>query len=91
MERTGLFTVPLSQSLSLGTLPNTPSPPLLSTFILLILITLVRSRQDVGRNRQADLLGGFEIDHQLELRRLLDGKVGGLGAFQDFVDVSCGA
>ena len=33
----------------------------------------VRSRQHIGWNRQADLLGGFQIDHQLELRRLLDG------------------
>ena len=31
----------------------------------------VRSHQDVGRNRQSDLLGGFEIDYQLELSRLL--------------------
>ena len=34
-----------------------------------------------GRNRHADLLGGLEIDDELELRRLLDGNVGGLGAF----------
>ena len=48
---------------------------------------LVRPRQHVRRNRQADLLGGFEIDDQLKLRRLLDGKIGRLGAFEDFVNV----
>ena len=51
----------------------------------------VRSRQHVRRNRQADLLGGFEIDDELELRRLLHGQVGGLGAFQNLVHVSGGA
>ena len=32
--------------------------PLLNDFI--------RSRQHIRRNRQADLLGGFEVDHELE-------------------------
>ena len=48
----------------------------------------IRSRQHVRRYRQADLLGGLEIDDQLELRRLLDGKIGGLGAFQNLVHVN---
>jgi hypothetical protein len=30
------------------------------------------------RNRQAEGLGGLEVDHQLELRRLLDGRSPGL-------------
>ena len=51
----------------------------------------IRPRQHVRRNRQADLLGGLEIDEELELRRLLDGHVGGLGAFQDLVDKVSGA
>src|SRR5262249_61378044 len=51
---------------------------------------LVRPEQHGLRNCQADLLGSFKINHQLELRRLLDGEVGGLGAFEDFVDVSGG-
>jgi hypothetical protein len=29
----------------------------------------VRSRQHIRRNRQADLLGGFQIDHKLEPMR----------------------
>ena len=33
---------------------------------------LIRSRQHTGRNCQPDLLGGFEINYELELRRLLD-------------------
>jgi len=48
---------------------------------------LIRSRQYVRGNRKADLLGGFEIDHQLEFRRLFDGKVGRLYAFEYFVNV----
>jgi hypothetical protein len=32
---------------------------------------LVCSRQHIGRNRPADLLGGFQIDDKLELSRLL--------------------
>ena len=38
----------------------------------------IRSRQHIWRNREADLLGRFEIDHQLKLCRLFDRKVGGL-------------
>jgi hypothetical protein len=48
---------------------------------------LVRSRQDVRRNGQADLFGCFEIDHELELGRLLDRQVGRLGSPENFVNV----
>ena len=48
---------------------------------LLLLDHFVRLRQHVGRNSQADLLRRLQIDHQLELRRLLHRKVGWLGAF----------
>ena len=51
----------------------------------------IRSRQHIRRNRQADLLCRFEIDDELELRRLLDRQVGGLCAFQNLVDISGGA
>src|SRR6266481_5492443 len=43
------------------------------------------------RDRQAEGLGGLEVDDQLELRRLLDGQVRGVGAFEDLVDVGRGA
>ena len=52
---------------------------------------LIRSFQHLLRNRQADLLGGFEIDEELKLCRLLDGNVGGFGAFQNPVDKVSGA
>ncbi len=45
----------------------------------------VRSRQHVRRNRQADLLGCFKIDDELELGWLFYRQFSGLGAFQDFV------
>src|SRR5437588_11060400 len=32
-------------------------------------------------------LGGFHIDDQLETSWLLDRQIGGLGAFEDFVDI----
>ncbi len=44
-------------------------------------------RQHVGRNRQAELLSGFEIDHQLKLCGLLDGQFGRLGTLENLVDV----
>ena len=47
---------------------------------------LLRPHHHHRRNRQAKRLGGFKINHQLELRRLLDRNVGWLGAFQDLVD-----
>ena len=52
------------------------------TLTLMSFNHFIRSRQHVRRNRQADLLGCFQIDDELELRRLLDGKIGGLGAFR---------
>src|SRR5690242_10463663 len=39
---------------------------------------LIRPRQQGRRDRQAKSLGGFEVDDQLELGGLLDGKVAGL-------------
>jgi hypothetical protein len=44
---------------------------------------LVRPRQQRWRDREAERLGGFEVDDELELRRLLDGKVGRSGILQD--------
>jgi hypothetical protein len=49
---------------------------------------LVGAHQHRLRDRQAERPGGLEVDHQIELRRLLDGQVGGLGALKDLVDVS---
>jgi len=38
-----------------------------------------------GTNREADLLRGFQIDYQLELRRLLYWQVGGFRPFENLV------
>ena len=51
----------------------------------------VRSCQHVRWNRQAKCLRGLQIDHELELRRLLHRQVGRLGTFKNSVDVVCGA
>src|SRR6266542_376125 len=48
----------------------------------------IRPHQHIRRNRQTDLLGCFQVDHELKLRWLLHGKIGGLGAFEDLVHVS---
>ena len=47
----------------------------------------IRPHQHIRRNRQADLLRSFEIDHEFKLRGLLDGQVGGLCAFWNFVRI----
>src|ERR1041384_1860946 len=47
---------------------------------------LVRSCQHVGRNSQPDLLGGFEIEQQIELQRLFDRQLGRFGALENLVD-----
>src|SRR5262245_26735398 len=39
------------------------------------------------RNREAENLGGLEVDDQLELGRLLDGEICGLCALEDPVDI----
>ena len=46
----------------------------------------ISSRQHIRRNRQADLLRRLQVDDELELCRLLDRKISGLGAFENLVD-----
>jgi hypothetical protein len=58
---------------------------------LRLLDHLVRSRQHIWRNRQADLLGGFEIDHKLKFGRLFDGNVGWLSTLENLVHLAGGA
>src|SRR3954454_10338279 len=52
---------------------------------------LVGAGEDRRGDRQAEGLRSFQIDHQLELVRLLDRQIGRLGAFEYLVDVGCGA
>src|SRR5262245_27288058 len=49
---------------------------------------LVGAGEQRWRHGEPERLRGLEVDHQLELGRLLHGEVGGLGAFEDFVDVA---
>jgi hypothetical protein len=44
----------------------------------------------VRRDGEPERPGGFEIDHQLELGRLFDGKIGRLGPLQDPIHVPGG-
>src|SRR5262245_7068471 len=52
-----------------------------------LLKDLIRPRQQRRWDRQAERLGGLEVDDQLELRGLLDGEVAGLRTLEDAVDV----
>src|SRR5947207_6051287 len=49
---------------------------------------LIRPKKNRLRNRQADLLGGFQIDDQLEFCWLLHRQITRLPAFEDLVNVS---
>ena len=44
--------------------------------------------EDRGRDRQADRLGGLQVDGELESRRLLDRQIGGRGPLQDLGDIA---
>src|SRR5258707_111956 len=48
---------------------------------------LIRALQERRRDRQAERLGGLEVDHEVELRRLLDRQIARPGAPKDLVNV----
>src|SRR5215510_6633451 len=52
---------------------------------------LVRPSKEGWRDRQAQRLGRFEVDHKFELGGLLDGEITGLGPLKDLVYVGGGA
>src|SRR5262249_52346585 len=52
---------------------------------------LGRLEEDSRGNREAEGLGGLEVDDQLELRGLLHGQVARRGAFEDLVHIGGGA
>jgi len=52
---------------------------------------LVGAGEQRGRNGNSKGFGCLEIDDQLEFRRLLDRKVGGLLTLEDAIDIGCGA
>src|SRR2546426_1771626 len=55
--------------------------------VVSLLDHLVRPSQHRRRDRQAERLGRLEVNHQLELRRLLHGEVSRFSTFQDLVDI----
>src|SRR5207244_170085 len=52
---------------------------------------LVSAQQKRLRNREAEGLGGLEVDGKFELRGLLDGQIARLGALENLVYVNRGA
>src|SRR4029434_7777206 len=46
---------------------------------------LIREREYRGRDREAESFRNLQVYDQLELRGLLDGKIAGAGAPEDFV------
>src|SRR5882672_2018536 len=52
---------------------------------------LIRTPQQRRRDREPEGLGGLEVDHQVELRGMLDREVRGLGALENLVNQPCGA
>jgi hypothetical protein len=51
---------------------------------------VICSSQDIRRDPQRDLSRRFEINDQLKLDGLLDWQLGGIGAFQDLVNMTGG-
>src|SRR5262245_33433611 len=51
---------------------------------------LIRSQQQRRRDGEAECPGGLEVDDRFELRGLLDGEIGRLGALEDLVHVGGG-
>ena len=49
---------------------------------------VVRPQQQRLRDREPERLRRLQIDHQFELRGLLDGEIGGLRAFKDLDVIS---
>jgi hypothetical protein len=71
----------------IGSLEDSGHPSVARFALFAHLMTFIRPRQYTRRNRQADLLGGFQIDNELELLRLLNWQIGGPRTLQDFVDI----
>src|SRR5258707_4665432 len=55
--------------------------------IPLLFYHLVGSGEECLGDGEADRLGGFQIDHQLELGRILNRQIAHLGAAQDAIDI----
>src|SRR4029077_3841163 len=55
-----------------------------------LLDDLVGAGEDRLGDRQAERLGGLQVDDQLECGRLLDRQIGWLGPLQDLFDIAGG-
>jgi hypothetical protein len=51
---------------------------------------LIRPRQQRWWDRQTERLGGLEVDGEIELRGVFDGKISGLGTLNELIDVASG-
>src|SRR6267142_5587319 len=51
---------------------------------------VIRPLQERRWDREAEGLPGLEVDDEFELRRLLDGEIGGLGSLEDLVHIRRG-
>ena len=51
-----------------------------------LLDDLVHPQQDGLRDRKPERFGGLEVDHEFELRGLLDGQIAGPSALEDLVN-----
>src|SRR5713101_2973582 len=76
---------------AVDTAARRPVLRIVPTFHIALLDDLIRPPQQRRRDREAEGLGGLEVDHQLELRGLLYGEIGRLRALEDLVHVSGGA
>src|ERR1051325_12210125 len=82
MPSSRAITLALSGGVPIGVEIAARLPGVLSSFY-----DLIRPQQQRRRDRKAKGLRRLHVDDQLEFRRLFNGKVGGLGAFEDLVDV----
>jgi hypothetical protein len=57
--------------------------------IVLLFDHLVNERQHGLRDAQPERLRGLDVDHELELGRLLNWQIAGVSALQDAIDVPC--
>src|SRR5882724_13691791 len=87
VSRPGATTTPSASGNGLRHRSSRFLSPDARTPLITICITTVRQDEEVRGDGEAEGLGGLEIDDQLEVHRLLDGQVGGLGTFQDSVHV----
>src|SRR5437660_1655525 len=80
----------LSKLRGVWLLPRRNSHPLVAPAFLWTRDNLIRPSEHWRRDLQTELLRRLEVDHQFELAWLLDGKVRGLGAFEDLVHIGGG-